>query len=153
MCKRTFFLVLETILGTGFASAQVLMPPTFKTDFLFWKHDCASISLDLHLMPSKYTFNLHELDLWGHNYGESDLSSWQGLTLKALWDGEGSVVAGAGHRVATPVIRVQTIEGNMLSMEDSVGFQVCDPELLGIVEDAASFDANCAGSWVEKQSS
>lgn len=31
-------------------------------------------------------------------------------------------------------------------MEDSVGFQVCDPELLGIVEDTASFDANCAGS-------
>lgn len=31
-------------------------------------------------------------------------------------------------------------------MEDSVGFQVCDPDLLGIVEDTASFDANRAGS-------
>lgn len=34
----------------------------------------------------------------------------------------------------------------MFSMEDSVGFQVCDPELLGIVKDTASFDANCTGS-------
>lgn len=90
--------------------------------------------------------------MWGHNHGGLDLSSWQGLTLKALWDGEGSVVTGAGHRVATPVIPVQTIEDNMFSMEDSVGFQVCDPQLLGIVEDAASFDANCAVSWVERQS-
>lgn len=35
-------------------------------------------------------------------------------------------------------------------MEDSVGFQVRNPELLGIVEDTASFDANCAGSWMGK---
>lgn len=40
----------------------------------------------------------------------------------------------------------------MFSMEDSVGFQVWNPELLGIVEDTASFDVNCAGSWMEKQS-
>lgn len=38
-------------------------------------------------------------------------------------------------------------------MEDSVGFQVCNPELLGIVKDAASFDANLARSWVQKQNS
>lgn len=37
-------------------------------------------------------------------------------------------------------------------MEDSIGFQVCNPELLCIVEDAASFDVNCAGSWVTKGS-
>lgn len=62
-------------------------------------------------------------------------------------------MTGAGYRVATPVSSVQTIERNMFSMEDSVGFQLCNPELLSIVEDAASFDANCAGSWVKKQSS
>lgn len=39
----------------------------------------------------------------------------------------------------------------MFSMEDSVGFQVCDPDLLGIVENAASFDSNCAGSWMENR--
>lgn len=41
----------------------------------------------------------------------------------------------------------------MFSVEDSVGFQVCNPELLGIVEDAPSFDANLARSWVQKQNS
>jgi len=30
-------------------------------------------------------------------------------------------------------------------MQDSVGFQVCDPEFPGIIEDTASFDADCAG--------
>lgn len=84
---------------------------------------------------------------------ELDLSSWWELTLKAFWDGEGSIVTGAGHRVATPVSSVHAIEDNMFTVEDSVWFQVCDPELLGIVEDAASFDANRAGSWVGKQSS
>lgn len=34
----------------------------------------------------------------------------------------------------------------MFSVEDSVGFQVCDPELPGIVENPAPFDPNCAGS-------
>lgn len=72
------------------------------------------------------------------------------LTLKAFWDVEGSVVTGAGHRTATPLGSVQTIEDNTFSMEDSVGFQVCNPEPLGIVESTASFDANCAGSWLGK---
>lgn len=58
-------------------------------------------------------------------------------------------MTGAGHRVATSVSSVQTIERNMFSMEDSVGLQVCDPELLGIVEDAASFDANGARSCMD----
>lgn len=41
----------------------------------------------------------------------------------------------------------------MLSVEHSVGLQVFDPDLLGVVEDAASFDADRAGSCVEKQES
>lgn len=57
-------------------------------------------------------------------------------------------MTGAGYRVATLLSSVQTVELNMFSMEDSVGFQICDPELLSIVEDAASFDANSTGSCV-----
>lgn len=68
-------------------------------------------------------------------------------TFKASWDWEGSITTGAGHWVAAPVGFVQAVESNVLSVENSVGFQVCDPELLGIIEDAASFDSNCAGSW------
>lgn len=62
-----------------------------------------------------------------------------------------SVIAGAGHRVATLLSFILTVEDNMLSVENSVWLQVFDPDLLGVVEDAASFDAHCAGSWVEKQ--
>lgn len=82
---------------------------------------------------------------------ELDVFGRRELTLKALWDGECSIVTGAGHRVATALSSVQTIEDNMFSMKDSVWFQVCNPELLGIVEDTASFDAHFAGSWMEKQ--
>lgn len=57
-------------------------------------------------------------------------------------------MTGAGYRVATLLSSVQTVERNMFSMEDSVGFQICDPELPSIVEDAASFDANSTGSCV-----
>lgn len=78
----------------------------------------------------------------------ADLLSWQELTLEALREGEGSIMTGAGHGIATPLSPVQTIEDNVFSVEDPVGFQVCDPQLLGIVENAASFDANFAGSWM-----
>lgn len=74
----------------------------------------------------------------------------QELTFKAFWDGKSSIIARADHRVATPLSFVQTVEGNMFSMKDSVWFQIWDPDLPAIVEDTASFDANCAGSWVEK---
>lgn len=67
-------------------------------------------------------------------------------TFKAFWDWEGSITTGAGHWVAAPVGLVQAVESYVLSVENSVGFQVCDPELLGVIEDAASFDSNCAGS-------
>lgn len=70
----------------------------------------------------------------------------QELTFEAFWDGEASVLTCAGHRVAAAVNFVHAIEDNVFSMEDSVWFQVCNPELPGIVEDAASFDVNCAGS-------
>lgn len=68
------------------------------------------------------------------------------LTLKALRDGEDSIVTGAGHRVATPVGFVHAIERNMFSMENSVGFQIRNPQFPGVVEDAASFDADGARS-------
>lgn len=55
-------------------------------------------------------------------------------------------MTGADHWVAAPVGFVQAEENNVLAVENSVGFQVCDPELLGIIEDAASFDSNRAGS-------
>lgn len=60
-------------------------------------------------------------------------------------------MTGADHWVAAPVGFVQAVENNVLSVENSVGFQVCDPELLGIIEDAASFDSNRAGSWKRKR--
>lgn len=72
-------------------------------------------------------------------------------TFKAFWDWEVSIPTGAGHWVAAPVGFVQAIERDVFSVENSVGLQICDPELLGIVEDAASFDANRAGSWKRKQ--
>lgn len=72
-------------------------------------------------------------------------------TFKAFWDWEVSILTGAGHWVAAPVGFVQAIEGNVFSVENSVGFQICDPELLGVVEDAASFDTNRAGSWTRKR--
>lgn len=72
-------------------------------------------------------------------------------TFKAFWDWEASILTGAGHWVAAPVGFVQTVESNVLPVENSVGFQVCDPELLGIIEDAASFDSNCAGSCKRKK--
>lgn len=59
-------------------------------------------------------------------------------------------MTGAGHGIATPLSPVQTIEDNVFSVEDPVGFQVCDPQLLGIVENAASFDANFAGSSADR---
>lgn len=68
------------------------------------------------------------------------------LTLKALRDGEDSIVTGTGHRVATPVGFVHAIERHMFSVENSVGFQIRDPQLPGVVEDAASFDADGARS-------
>lgn len=52
----------------------------------------------------------------------------QELTQKALWDGEGSVIAGADHRVAAPVGPSQAGKGNMFSVENSVGLQVCNLE-------------------------
>lgn len=60
-------------------------------------------------------------------------------------------MTGAGHWVAAPVGFVQAVESNVLSVQNSVGLQVCNPELLGIIEDAASFDSNCAGSWKRKR--
>lgn len=72
-------------------------------------------------------------------------------TFKAFWDWEGSITTGAGHRVAAPVGFVQAIERNLFSVENSVGLQICDPDLLGIVKDAASFDAHRAGSWKRKR--
>lgn len=60
-------------------------------------------------------------------------------------------MTGAGHRVAAPAGLVQAVESNVLSMEDSVGLQVCDPELPGIIEDAASFDPHRARSWKERE--
>lgn len=110
------------------------------------------VSKLLSLQGEKLSVKHPNLHGW-NNRSELDSSSWQQLTHKALWDGEGSIVTGAGHRVAAPVFSIQTIEGNVLSVEDSVGFQVSDPELLGIIEDTTSFDANSAGSWVENQSS
>lgn len=56
-------------------------------------------------------------------------------------------MTGADHRVATPVGFVQAVEADVFSVENPVGLQVRDPDLPGIVEDAASFDSNCAGSW------
>lgn len=76
---------------------------------------------------------------------------WQVHTFKAFWDWEVSIPTGAGHWVAAPVGFVQAIERNVFSMENSVGFQICDPELLGSVEDAASFDTYCARSWKRKR--
>lgn len=76
---------------------------------------------------------------------------WQVRTFKAFWDWEVSIPTGAGHWVAAPVGFVQAIECNVFSMENSVGFQICDPKLLGIVEYAASFDTNRARSWKRKR--
>lgn len=76
---------------------------------------------------------------------------WQVHTFKAFWDWQGSIVTGADHWVAAPVGFVQAVENNVLAVENSVGFQVCNPQLLGIIEDAASFDSNRARSWKRKR--
>lgn len=60
-------------------------------------------------------------------------------------------MTGADYWIATLLSFVQTVEGNVFSVQDSVRFQVCDPHLPGVVEDTSSFDAHCTGSWVEKQ--
>lgn len=120
----------------------------FDMDLVIWGHIYAAVTTGWEIISQASKPPRVELEMF-----ELDLSSWQQLTHKALWDGEGSIITGAGHRVAAPVFPVQTIEDNVLSVEDSVGFQVSDPELLGVIEDTTSFDANSAGSWVENQSS
>lgn len=72
------------------------------------------------------------------------------FTLKALWDGQCSVMTGGDHRVATSVSLVHAVEGDVLSVKNPVRLQVCDPHLSGVVEDATSFDADGTGGCPKK---
>lgn len=100
----------------------------------------------------KCCFREEELRTWTKKEALA-LCRFYWLTLKALWDGERPVIAGGHHRVATPVGLVHAVEGDMLSVKDPVGLQVCDPHLPGVVEDAASLDADGAGGCTRKCSS